>query len=367
MIKFKKRAIIKVTVEAQFENIDISEFFDKQEVQEKDDGIVVFTKKQQDMFDAVLPHLRDANPDRFETFLTRIDDLNDLAKSIARFPSLLERHRLAGGERTPTSLIDSLIEHQDQGDALLQLPSKATLGKGFLIAKIHTFSSLSKIAKNIGEDEKKVNDLRNEAVTMMFSLLAEDVYLNCIRDKSVEIDLRREMAMSLLLLWEHRNDEAIEQIAPVLQSIWTARRKLAPAFGTMMGTSELILISMQMDEMWTNFIKDRLSDPMVSQAMEEFLFGISFEQINALREILKGQGIKAIGRDEVSKYLGVHVKTDAGLDYRDFYSMYTLRRDNARARSRLNASGPQKTLEDYFIQFVMRFNKEKQKHDSFAK
>ena len=74
MIKFKKRAIIKVTVEAQFENIDISAFFDKQDVQEKDDGIVVFTKKQQDMFDAVLPHLRDANPDRFETFLTRNAD-----------------------------------------------------------------------------------------------------------------------------------------------------------------------------------------------------------------------------------------------------------------------------------------------------
>lgn len=354
-------------MEEQFVSVDISEFFGSQQVAAKEEGIIVFTKKQQDMFDAVLPHLRDANPDRFDTFLTRIDDLNDLAKSIARFPSLLERHRLAGGERTPTSLIDSLVEHQDEGDALLQLPSKAALGRGFLIAKIHTFSSLSKIAKNIGEDEKKVNDLRNEAVTMMFSLLAEDVYLNCIRDKSVDIDLRRQMAMSLLLLWEHRNDEAIEQIAPVLQSIWTARRKLAPAFGTMMGTSELILISMQMDEAWTQFIKERLSEPMVSQAMEEFLFGISFEQINALREILKGKGIKAIGRDEVSKFLGVHVKTDAGLDYRDFYSMYTLRRDNARARARLKADGPQKTLEDYFIQFVMESNKEKQNNDSFAR
>ena len=354
-------------VEGQFETVDIGEFFGNQEVQEKDDGIVVFTKKQQDMFDAVLPHLRDANPDRFETFLTRIDDLNDLAKSIARFPSLLERHRLAGGERTPTSLIDSLLEHQNEGDALLRLPSKASLGKGFLIAKIHTFSSLSKIAKHIGEDEKKVADLKNEAVTMMFSLLAEDVYLNCICDKTVDIDLRRQMAMSLLLLWEHRNDEAIEQIAPVLQSIWTARRKLAPAFGTMMGTSELILISMQMDETWTNFIKERLSDPMVSQAMEEFLFGISTEQIQALRTILKTKGIPAIGRDEVSKFLGEHVKADAGLDYRDFYSMYTIRRDNARSRARLKLEGPQKTLEDYFIQFITAQNKEKQNNDTFAK
>ena len=131
-------------VEGEFESVDISVFFGEREVPAKDDGIIVFTKKQQDMFDAVLPHLRDANPDRFETFLTRIDDLNNLAKSIARFPSLLERHRLAGGERTPTSLIDSLVEHQDEGDALLQLPSKASLGRGFLIAKIHTFSSFQK-------------------------------------------------------------------------------------------------------------------------------------------------------------------------------------------------------------------------------
>ncbi len=356
------------TLTTEFENIDINSFFDSElPEKEEDSGIVVFTKKEQDMFDAVLPHLQTADPDRFETFLIRIDDLNRLARAIAYFPSLLERHRLAGGVRTPTSLIDSLIEHQDEGDAILQLPSKASLGKAFLIAKIHTFSSLSKAAKNIGEDEKKVTDLQNETIKMMFSILAEDVYLNCLRDKSIELDLRRQMALSLLLLWEHRADEAIEQIAPVLQNIWTARRKLAPAFGTMMGTSELILISMQMDETWTNFIKNSLSEPQVSQAMEEFLFGISYEQINKLRDILRGQGIKAIGRDEVSKFLGVHVKTDAGLDYRDFYSMYTLRRDNARARARLGVSGPQKTLEDYFIQFVMKFNKEKQNNDSFAK
>lgn len=352
----------------QFESVDINYFFGNEAVpRSTDNGIIAFTQKEQDMFDAVLPHLRDADSDRFGTFLTRIDDLNQLALAIAHFPSLLERHRLTGGERTPTSLIDSLIEHQTDGDQLLRLPSKASLGKAFLTAKIHTFSSLSKIAKNIGEGEKVISDLQNAAVTMMFSLLAEDVYLNCIHDRSLDIDLRRQMAMSLLLLWEHRTDDTIEQIAPVLQTIWTARRRLAPAFGTMMGTSELILISMQMDEMWTHFIKERLEDKQVSQAMEEFLFGISFEQINKLRGILRAQEIKAIGRDEVSKFLGIHVKTDAGLDYRDFYSMYTLRRDNARARSRLEVDGPKKTLEDYFIQFVMKFNKEKQNNDSFAK
>ena len=201
----------------------------------------------------------------------------------------------------------------------------------------------------------------------MFSLLAEDVYLNLISDDEQPIEFRREWALSLLLLWEHWNDQASVNVAPVLQSVWSARRKLAPAFGTMMGTSELLLISMQMDDEWISFIKQKMGDSGVTQAMEEFLFGISTEQIQTLRTILKTKGIPAIGRDEVSKFLGEHVKADAGLDYRDFYSMYTVRRDNARARARMKLEGPRKTLEDYFIQFVTVENKEKQNNDAFAK
>ena len=178
---------------------------------------------------------------------------------------------------------------------------------------------------------------------MMFSLLAEDVYLNLIHDKTIPIDFKNELALSLLLLWEHRSDQNISDIAPTLLKIWTARRKLAPAFGTMMGTSELLMLSMQLDDQWTTFMKSKLGDQGVSQAMEEFLFGISHEQILQLKDILKTKGIPAIGRDEVSKFLGIHIKTDAGLDYRDFYSMYTLRRDNARVRARMNLPGPPPT------------------------
>lgn len=215
--------------------------------------------------------------------------------------------------------------------------------------------------------EKLAQDMANETISAMFSLLAEDVYLNLIRDNTQPEEFRREWALSLLLLWEHWNDQTAETVAPVLQEVWAARRKLAPAFGTMMGTSELLLISMQMNEQWIQFIKNKMGDTGVSQAMEEFLFGISFEQITKLRSILREKGIAAIGRDEVSNFLGQHVKADAGLDYRDFYSMYTIRRDNARSRKRLNLNGPHKTIEDYFIQFVTEQNQEKQKNDTFAK
>ncbi len=353
----------------EFTQVDISQFYDSepQSSDKIESGIVILTAKEESLFSQLIPLVKEKLPERVSIIEERMKDLRKLAGAIAAFPSLLERHDLAGGTRTPQLLIDSLIKHQDQGDTSLQLPSKAILGKGFIVAKTHTFSALAKLSASVNAPEELTQALQLSTITTMFTLMAEDVYLNLINDAEQPMEYRREWALSLLLLWEHRNDQTIESVAPVLQSVWLARRKLAPAFGTMMGTSELLLMSIQMDEQWFHFIKNRMGDSGVSQAMEELLFGISYEQIQQLRSILKTKGIPAIGRDEVSSFLGEHVKVDAGLDYRDFYSLYTIRRDNARCRERMKLPGPHKTLEDYFIQFITQQNKEKQINDTFAK
>ncbi len=354
----------------QFQNVNIEEFFDSESVAKEkiESGIIVLTSHQQKLVNKLKEALAQKAPDRLERLNSRFNDINQLAQAIARFPSLLERTNTTQSVRTPQALVDSLISYQEEGDTTLHMPSKAILGKGFLVAKIHTFFSMSKLAKNYAMfNEKEVKEYTDETISMMFTLMAEDVYLNLISDKNLPLDFRQQLALSLIILWEHRSDQTISDIAPVLQKVWSARRTLAPAFGTMMGTSELLLVSIQMDEQWTKFIKQKLSDPDVSQSMEEFLFGLSYEQILRLRDILKGQGIKAIGRDEVSTYLGERVKTDISLDYRDFYLLYTVRRDNARVRRRLHLPGPKKTLEDHFFAFVMELNREKQNNDSFAK
>lgn len=355
--------------DTEFTDVDISEFFDKTELpsQEEsiDTGIVVFTENQKELVHAIRDALALKKKEELAPLNKRIGDLKRLAAAIANFPSLLERANLTGGTRTPTSLIDSLVNSNREGDTTLQLPSKATLGKGFLVAKLHTFSSMERLAREAGMDEKFVTTVHDETISMMFLLLAEDVYLNLIRDTSLTMETRRQLALALLLLWEHRADQNISDISPVLQSVWKARTRLAPAFGTMMGTSELIMISFQLDEQWSQFIKTKLGEQGVNQAMEEFLFGISYEQITKLKSLLREQGIAAIGREEVSSFLGTDVKTDVSEDYRDFFQQYSLRRDNARARKRLNLPGPHKTLEDYFISFVIDMNREKQEKDLY--
>ncbi len=356
----------------EFTPISIESFFDADEKEENDVspeniGLTVLSSHQEELVQKLRNCLKESAPDRLEILDQRLKDLKKLATAIANFPSLLQRTNLNTSVRTPEALVESIISYQEDGDTLLHMPSKAALGKGFLVTKIHTFFSMSKLAKNFAKmDDKEARQYYDETVSMMFTLMAEDVYLNLMKDKTLSMDLRRQLANSLIILWEHRSDQNISDIAPVLQAVWKARRTLAPAFGTMMGTSELLLVSIQMDTQWNQFIKQRLGDQEVSQAMEEFLFGLSYEQILRLRAILKEQGVKAIGRDEVSKYLGERVKTDVSLDYRDFYLLYTVRRDNARARQRLHLPGPTKTLEDFFIRFVMEQNEAKQKNDSVA-
>ena len=354
--------------EAGFTPVSIEDFFDKEDSSaEIETGIVFLTPHQQDLINRLMVALSINAPQKLDWLQGRLSKIEALAKATAAFPSLLERTNTSSSVRTPEGLVETLVSYHEDGDMMLHMPSKATLGKAFLVTKIHTFYSMSKLAKSEAKmDEKEAKEYSDETNAMLFTLMAEDVYLNLLKNKNVSMELRRSIANSLIILWEHRSDQTMDDIAPVLQTAWNARRKLAPAFGTMMGTSELIMINMEMDEQWLRFTRDTLSNPEINQAMEEFLFGISYEQILRLKEIIREKDVKSIGRDEVSKYLGERVKTDISLDYRDFYLLYTIRRDNARARQRLHLPGPKNTLEDHFILYTMEKNLEKQKKDKVA-
>ncbi len=349
-----------------FESVDLQDFLGEEETGSDviDTGIVVFTEKQQHLVDMLCERLEKNDRDHLKNCRKRIYDLKKLAAAIANFPSLLERADLTVGSRTPYSLVDSLLNSSRQGDMTLQLPSKAILGKGFLVSKLHSFSSFEKLARQAEFDEKICQQFHLETISMMFLLLAEDVYLSLMHDTMLPMGLRQQIAVSLLLLWEHRADQNVSDISPVLQNVWMARTRLAPAFGTMMGTSELIMLSFQLDDQWSDFIRTKLGEPDVNMAMEEFLFGISYEQITKLKKMLREKGISAIGREEVSSYLGENVKTDMSMDYRDFFQQYSIRRDNARVRNRLGIEGPHRTLEDHFICYVMNREKEKQERDA---
>ncbi len=346
-----------------FETVPLGEFYESDEVALQNDvstNLIVLTNEEQNLVNQVFDMLTTISPDSIIVLADRLADLEKLTLNIAHFPSLKEAQEQGGKQRDISTLVEALLVRRE-GDRMLHLPSKAILGKGFIVAKFHTFCAMEKLVSNSMDAEALVQRLRRTCLDILFSIMAEDVYVSLLDNESIAVELRKKIAYELITLWERRSDKTATGMAPVLDTIWNARRNLTPALGTMIGTSELLLITMAMDEQWCKFIAQKMGEEDAAMAMEEFLFGISYEEIQKLRANLRKKNLSAIDRDEAAKILGrpaKYFKSEAeaekeAFEPRDFYLLYSIRRENARARQRLQLLGPQYTLEDHYMHFIL--------------
>jgi hypothetical protein len=327
--------------------------------------MAILNEQEHLLVDTLLESLKKVSPEMLTYSLKWLSDMEQLEKTILSFPSLFEKPlslpktMTFAEQRSQLTLLDSLLIDRD-GDKTLYLPARATLGKGFLVAKYHMFNLFVHTAHDIEMPETYIKSLKDMMNTLVFTLMAEDVYVNLLDDIAIPEVVRRQVALALIILWERRSDFIVnENHMSNLQAVWNVRKNLVPVFGTMMGVSELLLVSMNLDDMWSKFVSKKLSNPETRLAMEEFLMGLSFEQIRELRRILREQGISAVNRDEIASLLHEDIKVGANVDLDDFYMMYTIRRDNARARKRLHHNGPHNTLEDHYMAFVFEQYREK--------
>ncbi|MGP1602015.1 hypothetical protein [Treponema sp.] len=350
-----------------FSRVPLEEFFDEDEISRTQEDvstdIIVLTASEQELVNSVFERLRTISPETLVVLADRLADLEKLTVNIAHFPSLKQSQEQGSEIRNVHTLVDALLIRRE-GDRSLHLPSKAVLGRGFSVAKFHTFAAMEKIATTSAFPEELLKRLRRCCLNLLFTIMAEDVYLNLLDNDTIGIDIRQDIAYELIMLWEHRSDETVIKMAPVLEAVWNARRGLTPAFGTMVGTSELLLLTMAMDDQWCRFISSRMGNEGAAMAMEEFLFGISWEEIQKVKKNISEKKVRAVDGQEAAHILGrpydaFKPKTDE-FEPRDFYLLYSVRRDNARARLRLNLPGPHYTLEDHYMRFILETNKEKQ-------
>lgn len=313
--------------------------------------IIALNVEEQKLVRQILKKLRRQSRKDIINIAKKIIDLEKVSAAISRFPSIQKTSILAGEKRDKETLIENLCS-TSANLRMLSLPTKAVLGKGYLIAKFHTFSALSKLTANSNFSKEDIQSLRTATLNIMFTIMAEDVYISLLNGIYLNKSTKKKAAKALTDLWERRLDKNTTNFAPTLTAVWEARDKIAPAFGTMLGTSELFLLSCSLGKDWEKFLIAKLSNPKIGEALEEFLFGISHEEIVFVREKLVKEGIGAVSRDEVACMLGK--KADfADLEPKNFYASYSERRHNAEARRRLNSEGPKHTLEDYYIGFML--------------
>ena len=285
-------------------------------------------------------------------YLAVMDSFNHLqalGKVVFSYPSIRNTQFLKGIIRDEAILANSLLAFSKYSN-LLHIPTKVVAIRSFLVAKYQAFSLLYKLL-----DEKKdwQAETRNITFSVISTLITEAVYFSCLEDSGFSHNTKARLADDLISLWDCGIDLRGVRHLSALSSLWSARDASQPCFGTMDGNTELLRITMDLEEDWRDFLVVEAENIQTRWALEEFIFGLSWEEIQSVRLRLKLNDLTAVKYDQIPEFLdskpAYSVATDN--DPRAFYDFFIERKEACNVRKKANAEGPFNTLEEIYLKY----------------
>ncbi len=317
--------------------------------------IIVFNKSEE----AIIEHLesslkRRGLDDVLEAIENNKNALYDLSRSISLYPSVFKQESLGNESRSIDTLVNNLCI-KDIVDLIFNIPTKAILGQGFYIAKINFFYMLLYLSRE-KDDLKHLNKYILEILkSNIYNIMAEEVFIAIVSDKAIDFHIRSRASFLLANIWEYRLYQGVSSFVPILDNIWNAREKVKPAYGTLIGISELFSLTEKTDPMWLDFLtRDELQEDEID-SLQEFLIGLSYEEMKILSESMKANSKASINKDEIESVLGAKTQYPQYniSDPRNFFKFFTNRKNNALFRRRGDTPGPKKTIEEYIMCYLL--------------
>jgi len=306
-----------------------------------------------------LAQIRPGDADILSGLLSQLADLNAL---IWRSPSLRVQQSLAGRERSETSLIEHLIGTDGlSGD--LDLPIKATLQRTFLTAKIQFLRAFVTATAALTEKAPQLRplslQLREELAQSIYTQMAEELLLALLRKPNVEHRTKRSAASQLIVIWDNATLE-IDDFCPLLESAWHARNRITVGLGSLLGASEYFrLVAENCEPEFLDFFARDEVSVAENQAFSEFLFGLTWEELDTLRIQMKEEGKDSCSEQWATRVLGRTIEHDCATDDQDeidplaTYRSYTRRQLAADFRILAGTPGPRRTAEAYLMIYLL--------------
>ncbi|MEA4858886.1 MAG: hypothetical protein VB127_00270 [Sphaerochaeta sp.] len=314
--------------------------------------IIAFSSPERLLIHLCQTMLESSQPALAGLLSTKVQDLELLASIVGRSSSLTSDLGLSKEVRSLGTLAQKLI---NQGiEEVVNLPTKASLGRSFTVSKLHLFGFLLKIPSL----QEHAPSLLARYHAILFSLMAEDLYISIIAESNGEEHWAEQATKELLYMWEERGSAQSDLFAPALQQLWEVRHSVVPVLGTLMGTVELLQLSFRLPPSWTEFLSLRGSDIQVVHALNEFLFSLSFEQLKSLQRVMNEKQLKSVSREDAKRLLNLRPSQlleggDEGeLSAIRLYRSFLRRNDLARIRRDAGRSGPHRTLEQQLLLFL---------------
>jgi len=282
--------------------------------------------------------------------------LKTLARIISQYPSIVEAKNIGRNSFKIDTLVENLCR-KNEYNIVFNIPTKAVLGKSYLIAKLNFFYRLLYII----DETKELTPSRDTVVSItsdiIFSLMAEEVFLEIISDPHQDLDIRINAGCFITKIWEYRLTYGIKEFAPILDNIWKARETISPVYGTLLGTAEMFQLSHKIDPKVRDFFSNHNFTDDEDYSLEEFLFGLRYEDTLILRAKMKEMDKTVVSRDEIKQILKKD-KLSTGCSRsggpREFYSFFVQRKINAIHRAKTHAKGPHKTIEEHIMCYLLQ-------------
>lgn len=310
-----------------------------------------FDAQERALVDRALATVADKSPTQRLALDGMISRLGRTAELIRDSPSIASSWG-AGAVRafSAESLIDQLCRVPDY-DLDLHIPTKAVLGQAYLVAKINLLKALRYNVEAVMAPSELTEAIEQEVAQSIYTKLAEELFVSIVTDPAAATRVKTGAARFLFRIWEERLLIEVDDFAPVLESAWNARSKLLPVLGTMLGTHEVFrLFREARDKRFLDYFGEDDVGEEQMLAFEEFLFGLSHEEIGQLRAHMIDEGHACISLDDARALLGgARPSWLPGSGAQALYTSYKKRRVNAAHRGLTGASGPKKTAEEYVM------------------
>tara|TARA_B100001750_G_scaffold233352_1_gene233480 strand:- start:1542 stop:2513 length:972 start_codon:yes stop_codon:yes gene_type:complete len=281
-----------------------------------------------------------------------------VSEALRAYPPVLEEKVLGGKTRDLDTLVNLLATADDSTFPLFQ-PTRALVGKTLVMAELNLWRLLRHICKEAqkgGIDVSAVQETIDDRLFgCVFTLLAEEVLGLIGMDEKLEIKLRTRAVTHLVDAWGNFHQWAPRKYFPLLQATWDARRRVHVSGGTLMGMGEVLrLLQSGCDPEFVDFFSRENLVEDEQLAFQEFLIGVTTEQLSSLEQTMQEEGRTSFSREEAQAALELDPRArGAGHPGVRAFQFFRERALAAAARRMLDLAGPKKTAEEYVMIYFL--------------
>lgn len=309
--------------------------------------------QERSFLDGAFEFLDGADPEAARALRQLSARLLQVDQAAQAFPSLLDRASLGHLERSPETLIDRLCGSDPEMGAL-QMPVRAVMGEAFLIAKIQLLRA-ARLALRSSPDpapEALLLSAQREVAQSIYTKLLAELLLHLLQMTDLAAEVRRRAATELVRLWDSPGRLEVDDFFPVLEAVWRARNRVTVTYGTLLCTSEFFhLMRAECPPVFVSFFtRDEVSEEE-NAAFQEFLLGLSQEEIAQLRQAMQAQGRQLIDGRFARETLGLPEGREG--DPEAIYVSHRRRQQAASSRRVMGLGGPRRTAEEYLVLYLL--------------